>query len=1104
MLYPKTTPIFSRLLFLLLFPSVAFSKNESGGKERPISPINDCGVTANFTPSNDSVILAPYFSITFVNTSVNADGVTWFIDGLYQGTSNSINETWNKPGVYEIMIVAAKGSCRDTMRRYIILPGSQPPNRDNFFSRYGFPAINDNSSAFTSARTGGYLIGGYTFNQDHGYTKTENGMLIKIQESGCIDWSRTMNAQWGGKIEYVKGLSDGSFVVSGYNDNTPYLLKLDQNGGLIWSRTYYCARIASHIQMIQEADDGGLILLSGVWAECINLIRTDVNGNIRYNKYLSKPGPSTTFYSIGGVVELNDAVYLTCGIQQTETNLPTKLFGVVVKIDDVSGMTVWSKKYQTNAQDISPRDIDVYPTGLLLNSFVPSNATQNINNALIFLDENGNITRSGQISTPSLTYSIFSTNAHVVANGGIMLVNTGTEYLSMQPPMLNHTVFIKLDASLNPKWAKDYFGQSFGQLPYNALGKDECIAAIGDGGGSVITPISSSSYKVQFGKIDSTGNHIGLSCALFDENVSVADANATSESFAWTTDSVVTCGFVHLPMYLNVMYPEVRYTCPEEFIDSCSFVKVTGDRSVCNVSNNYTYEAHKNRACGQPVKWELTGNFTVINKNDSSITVNFPAFGKYTIAAVLPFTCVPVKDSIVVNVAPKYPPPDLGKDTSICGNNTIILHASKYFASYQWQDGSTDSTFLVSAAGTYWVTVKDSCDNIFSDTVNFQYTVIAPVDIGADRNKCNNDTIHLQAPPGYLDYQWAPSYNISSTSSPLVTVNPDVDTFYFVRAEKFPGCFAIDTVHIQVNHSPRIDLGKDSSICNGDSLALFAGSGFASYSWSNGAATATIFAKTKGTYSVNATTIEFCVSKDTFNLMNVFNNPVVNLGMDNKICVGGTKELDAGSFVSYLWSTGSISRRIMVSDTGIYSVKVTDANNCKGSGSLYIPIALPLPSDFLPADTAICTYGKMILIPKGNYSSYNWISGEHTNTLTISKPGLYWLEVSDYNDCVGKDTILIGKKDCMVGFYIPNAFSPNGDLKNDVFRPLLFGNIQSFHFAVYDRWGGLVFDTTEPGKGWDGKMNGILKEAGTYVWMCTYQLEGEGKKIEKGTVQLLR
>lgn len=73
-----------------------------------------------------------------------------------------------------------------------------------------------------------------------------------------------------------------------------------------------------------------------------------------------------------------------------------------------------------------------------------------------------------------------------------------------------------------------------------------------------------------------------------------------------------------------------------------------------------------------------------------------------------------------------------------------------------------------------------------------------------------------------------------------------------------------------------------------------------------------------------------------------------------------------------------------------------------------------------------------------------------------------------------------------------------------MFEPLLFGKVKKYSLVVYNRWGQIIFQTSEQFKAWDGKIGGIMQTTGVYVWTCIYQFEGEEQKTEKGTVTLIR
>lgn len=557
--------------------------------------------------------------------------------------------------------------------------------------------------------------------------------------------------------------------------------------------------------------------------------------------------------------------------------------------------------------------------------------------------------------------------------------------------------------------------------------------------------------------------------------------------------------------FVGVIDEDLQRTNNCEQVSYCDTVNVIASDTILCSADTLLLRIRKNKECGSVPAWFYSEpnirQFAYIN--DSTVRVQFSGnWEGYFTAQVN--GCRQLKDSVYVRVLSTPVLLDLGSDKPLCPGNTLVLNAGKGYASYRWQDGSADSTFTVSQPGLYHVTATDSCGGSFSDTLRITAASPIPFSAGPERTKCNGDSLHLSAPDGFLNYTWSNNYNLSSTTSQTVVVNPLLDTAYYVKAEKTPGCFAYDTVRVKVYHSPPIDLGGDVRFCAGDSVLFDAGTGFLSYLWSGGQTTRQIMAKAAGTYSVTGTTADGCKSSDTIRVLPVYPLPQVGLNQVNSLCEGESKTLDAGSFSAYQWSTGATTPTIMVKDRGEYAVTVTDQNGCRGSDTTAITVIHALPQGFLPADTVICSYGSLELKPSSSFQRYRWSNGATTEKIIVTNPAVYWLEVVDNHGCPGRDSLVIGLKDCLSGFYVPTAFSPNGDGRNDLFRPLLFGNVKQYRFTIYNRWGEVVYQTTELQKGWNGKVTGLQQDNNVFIWTCTYQLEGGEMKQEKGTVMLVR
>lgn len=540
----------------------------------------------------------------------------------------------------------------------------------------------------------------------------------------------------------------------------------------------------------------------------------------------------------------------------------------------------------------------------------------------------------------------------------------------------------------------------------------------------------------------------------------------------------------------------------------CDTVSIHGTGSICGSGTYLDFTAFKNLACGARVAWSIDKSAVDSMRvtSDTSVRVWFKNItwqGKLY-ASLTGSSCdLPAMDSIPISIVRGQQPVSLGRDTVLCAQTSLQLHAGNTYSIYEWQDGSTASSFNVSSPGTYWVHVRDNCGSAFEDTIIVSALDVT-IDIGPDRIKCNNDTLHLNAPSGFINYLWSNSYNINTTTGASVIVRPDVDTVYFLKAEQQPGCFAYDTVRVKVNRSPVIALGPDQSFCKGDSAFVDAGAGFVQYQWSNGASTAALYVHDAGAYSVIATDAQRCSSRDTMKVTNVWPVPVVSLDKNTELCEGSSRMLQAGNHNTFLWQDGSTGPSFNVTSTGTYYVTVGDIHQCKASDTATITQILPAPRNFLPEDTAVCSYGSLVIRPRSSFTSYSWNTSAMSSSISVTRPGEYWLQVTDPKGCIGKDTITVKGKECLQGLHVPKGFTPNNDGKNDIFLPVLGGDVVKYQLTVYNRWGQVVFSTNDRFKGWDGKFGNVQQDTNAFVWVVNYQLQGEAVQSERGTVMLVK
>lgn len=158
----------------------------------------------------------------------------------------------------------------------------------------------------------------------------------------------------------------------------------------------------------------------------------------------------------------------------------------------------------------------------------------------------------------------------------------------------------------------------------------------------------------------------------------------------------------------------------------------------------------------------------------------------------------------------------------------------------------------------------------------------------------------------------------------------------------------------------------------------------------------------------------------------------------------------------------------------------------------------------IPADTTLCEGGTLLLAPPLDGITYN-INGVPATDVTIQKQGTYDIIATDNYGCQRSFKTNVVQKRCSdCELSIPNAFTPNDDGLNDLFRAKLSCNLSLFDLQIFNRWGQKVFETHDSNKGWDGTHLGNKMTADVYVYVLAYKTaSGNGKKA-RGTVMLIR
>jgi gliding motility-associated-like protein len=293
-------------------------------------------------------------------------------------------------------------------------------------------------------------------------------------------------------------------------------------------------------------------------------------------------------------------------------------------------------------------------------------------------------------------------------------------------------------------------------------------------------------------------------------------------------------------------------------------------------------------------------------------------------------------------------------------------------------------------------------------------------------------------------------------------------------------------------------LGIDTSICPNSTFTPRVTVSGASYEWQDGSTADSFKITGPGIYWVKIK-LDNCISTDSL-IVTGKPSPVFDLGNDRHICENSSVLLDlTGTGDSYLWQDNSTAPVYNVSKAGLYFVKVTKGS-CSITDSVKISILL-IPRPNLGPDISICRGAPVLLNPGTFEGSYLWQDGASTLTYSPTQSGSYSVTISN-NCATGTDDINVVLSPCDV--YIPNAFTPNEDGKNDEFKVAIYGTVNSFRLEVFNRYGALIFVSSDPSTGWDGWYKNKPQPSGAYTWHCVYQLQGKVLTEDKGTVLLVR
>ena len=357
----------------------------------------------------------------------------------------------------------------------------------------------------------------------------------------------------------------------------------------------------------------------------------------------------------------------------------------------------------------------------------------------------------------------------------------------------------------------------------------------------------------------------------------------------------------------------------------------------------------------------------------------------------------------------------------------------------------------------------------------------------------------------------------SGTSMTGSTFDPSSGTQTITYSVGAGGCL-VDMTQDIVVYDPSLALTATNIACFGDvngiaDVTVTGGSGNYSYAWDNGGNTAQITGLAAGTYTLTVTDLDGgCTVTGSIDII----EPAAitasltasyacapSLGSATATATGGTPGY------SYLWTSSAETTATATNlDSAMQIVNITDINGCTYIDSIQVNV-YPQATAIARTDTTIVR-GDCVRLNVSSGVAYSWLPDYELTCADCKDPIAcptvptdYCVSAIDSNGCADSACVKIGIEIICGDVFVPSAFSPNNDNENDL-ECVYSDCMESMVFTIYNRWGEVVFETSDMNICWDGTWKG--KELNTAVFV--YRLEGfliNGEQVsQKGNISLIR
>ncbi len=394
-----------------------------------------------------------------------------------------------------------------------------------------------------------------------------------------------------------------------------------------------------------------------------------------------------------------------------------------------------------------------------------------------------------------------------------------------------------------------------------------------------------------------------------------------------------------------------------------------------------------------------SGNTWSTGATTQSITVS--TAGTYTVN-YLSGGCNSANGSatVTVNPLPATPTISASGPLTFCAGGSVTLTSSSATGN-TWSTGATTQSITVSAAGTYSVNVTNGNGCV---SANASRTIVvnplpaAPtISASGPTTFCTGGSVTLTSSSASGN-TWSTG---ATTQSITVSAAGTYTVSYVSGGCTSPSASSTITVN-PLPTTPTVSASGPTTFCTGGSVTLTSSSASGN-TWSTGATTQSITVSAGGTYTVNVTNGNGCISTNgssTITVNPLPTTPTISAGGPITFCAGNTVTLTSSSASGNTWSTGATTQSITVNASGTYSVTVGSAG-CSATSTNTAVTVNPLPTTPVVSASGPTTFcaGNSVTLTSSSASGNTWSTGATTQSITVSTSGTYTVSVTDGNGC---------------------------------------------------------------------------------------------------------